>query len=56
LRETLFGEWLFSSLLFRENPKRAEYPQVFKPVFEQIVQESGKPIGRFSTTQKPRTT
>ncbi len=43
----LFGEWLFSSLLFRDNPKRVEYPQVFKPVFEQIAQESGKPIGYF---------
>jgi ribosomal peptide maturation radical SAM protein 1 len=46
-KRALFGEWLFSSLLFRENPKRTEYPQVFKPVFEQIAQESGKPIGYF---------
>ncbi len=46
-KRTLFGEWLFSSLLFKENPKRAEYPQIFKPVFEQISQESGKPIGYF---------
>ena len=40
-KRALFGEWLFSYLLFRDNPKRAEYPQVFKPVFEQIAQESG---------------
>lgn len=46
-KRALFGEWLFSSLLFRDNPKRAEYPQVFKPVFEQAAQESGKPIGYF---------
>ena len=46
-KRALFGEWLFSSLLFRENPKRLEYPNVFKPVFEQIAQESGKPIGYF---------
>ena len=46
-KRALFGEWLFSSLLFRDNPKRAEYPQVFKPVFEQIAQESGKPVGYF---------
>jgi ribosomal peptide maturation radical SAM protein 1 len=46
-KRALFGEWLFSSLLFRENPKRAEYPQVFKPVFEQMAQESGRPIGYF---------
>jgi len=43
----LFGEWLFSSLLFRDNPKRAAYPQIFKPVFEQAAQESGKPVGYF---------
>src|SRR5512145_1999649 len=46
-KRALFGEWLFSYLLFRDNPKRAEYPQIFKPVFEQIAQESGKPIGYF---------
>jgi ribosomal peptide maturation radical SAM protein 1 len=43
----LFGEWLFSYLLFRDNPKRVEYPQAFKPVFEQVAQESGKPAGYF---------
>ena len=46
-KRALFGEWLFSSLLFRDNPKRAEYPRIFKPVFEQLVQESGKPVGYF---------
>ena len=46
-KRALFGEWLFSSLLFRDNPKRVEYPQVFKPVFEQVGQESGKPVGYF---------
>ncbi len=46
-KRALFGEWLFSSLLFRENPKRVEYPQVFKPIFEQAARESGKPIGYF---------
>lgn len=46
-KRALFGEWLFSSLLFRDNPKRMEYPHVFKPVFEQIAQESGKPAGYF---------
>ncbi|UVT16339.1 MAG: RiPP maturation radical SAM protein 1 [Nitrospira sp.] len=46
-KRALFGEWLFSYLLFRSNPKRAEYPRVFKPVFEQLAQESGKPIGYF---------
>jgi ribosomal peptide maturation radical SAM protein 1 len=46
-KRALFGEWLFSYLLFRDNPKRAEYPRVFKPVFEQIAQQSGQPIGHF---------
>ena len=46
-KRALFGEWLFSYLLFRSNPKRAEYPRVFKPVFEQLAQESGKPLGYF---------
>ncbi len=46
-KRALFGEWLFSLLLFRDNPKRAEYPQVFKPVFEQAAQECGKPVGYF---------
>jgi ribosomal peptide maturation radical SAM protein 1 len=46
-KRALFGEWLFSYLLLRDNPKRAEYPRVFKPVFEQISQQSGQPIGYF---------
>lgn len=46
-KRALFGEWLFSYLLFRDNPKRVEYPRVFKPVFEQIAQEGGLPIGYF---------
>jgi len=46
-KRALFGEWLFSYLLFRDNPKRAEYPYVFKPVFEQLAQQSGQPIGYF---------
>ncbi|HKR80904.1 MAG TPA: RiPP maturation radical SAM C-methyltransferase [Nitrospira sp.] len=46
-KRALFGEWLFSYLLFRDNPKRAEYPRVFKPVFEQIARQSGHPIAYF---------
>ncbi len=46
-KRALFGEWLFSYLLFRDNPKRQEYPRVFKPVFEQLAQESGQPAGYF---------
>ena len=46
-KRALFGEWLFSYLLFRDNPKRADYPRVFKPVFEQIARESGRPIAYF---------
>jgi ribosomal peptide maturation radical SAM protein 1 len=46
-KRALFGEWLFSYLLFRDNPKRAEYPRMFKPVFEQVAQESGHPASFF---------
>ena len=46
-KRALFGEWLFSHLLFRDNPKHAEYPRMFKPVFEQIAQESGHSISFF---------
>ncbi len=46
-KRALFGEWLFSYLLFRDNPKRAEYPRVFKPVFEQIAQQSRQPVSFF---------
>ncbi len=46
-KRALFGEWIFSYLLFRNNPKRAEYPRVFKPVFEQVAQESGQPLSFF---------
>ena len=41
----LFGEWLFSALLFRDNPKHGEYPNVFKPVFEDTAREAGCSIG-----------
>ena len=37
----LMGEWLFSSILFRDNPKHAQYPRVFKPVFEDTAREAG---------------
>ncbi len=41
----LLGEWLFSALLFRDNPKRQEYPQVFQPVFEETAREAGCSVG-----------
>lgn len=43
----LFGEWLFSHLLFRDNPKHAEYVRTFKPIFEEISRQSGCPISYF---------
>ena len=46
-KRALFGEWIFSHLLFRDNPKRAEYPRLFKPVFEQVAKESGHPASFF---------
>jgi ribosomal peptide maturation radical SAM protein 1 len=46
-KRALFGEWIFSYLLFRDNPKRGEYPKLFKPVFEQVARESGHPASFF---------
>ncbi|MEW6544834.1 MAG: RiPP maturation radical SAM C-methyltransferase [Nitrospirota bacterium] len=46
-KRALFGEWLFSHLLFRDNPKHAEYPRTFKPVFEEIARQSGRPVSYF---------
>src|SRR6476660_446909 len=46
-KRALFGEWLFSYLLFRDNPKRTEYPRLFKPVFEQVAKESAHPASFF---------
>lgn len=46
-KRALFGEWMFSSLLFRDNPKHADYPRLFKPVFEQLAEQSGHPVSYF---------
>ena len=46
-KRALFGEWIFSYLLFRDNPKRAEYPRLFKPVFEQVAKASGQSVSFF---------
>ncbi len=46
-KRALFGEWLFSYLLFHDNPKHREYPRTFKPVFEEIARETGHPTGYF---------
>jgi len=37
----LLGEWLFSHLLFRDNPKNSRYPRTFKPVFEDVARQTG---------------
>jgi len=37
----LLGEWLFSHLLFRDNPKNSKYPRTFKPLFESVARETG---------------
>lgn len=46
-KRALFGEWLFSLLLFRDNPKQAEYVRTFKPVFEDLSRQSGYPMSHF---------
>ena len=39
----LLGEWLFSHILFHDNPKNGEYPRIFKPIFESVARETGCP-------------
>lgn len=46
-KRALFGEWLFSHLLFKDNPGHADYISTFKPVFEDLARESGHPISHF---------
>ncbi len=46
-RRGLLGEWLFSHLLFRDHPKNADYPRVFKPIFEELQRETGYPSAFF---------
>ncbi len=46
-KRALFGEWLFSSLLFRDNPQHTEYPRTFKPVFEDLARQTGHPASYF---------
>ncbi|MCA9473903.1 MAG: RiPP maturation radical SAM C-methyltransferase [Nitrospirales bacterium] len=41
----LIGEWLFSSILFRDNPKHVQYPRDFKPVFEDTAREANCSVG-----------
>jgi len=41
----MIGEWLFSSILFRDNPKHSQYPDIFKPVFESTAQEANCSTG-----------
>ncbi len=50
-KRALFGEWLFSHLLFRENPKNSQYAHTFKPVFEELSRETGHPISYFQDVQ-----
>jgi hypothetical protein len=42
-KRSLLGDWLFSHLLFRDNPKNGEYPRTFKPLFESTARETGRP-------------
>ncbi len=53
----LFGEWLFSRMLFRDNPKHRLYPEVFQPIFEATAREAGCTAGflqDIATTIAPR--
>src|SRR5574341_830129 len=42
-KQLLIGEWLFSRLLFRDNPKHLQYLGAFKPLIEEICRTAGCP-------------
>jgi len=42
-KQLLIGEWLFSRLLFRDNPHHALYVRTFKPLVEEIAGTAGCP-------------
>jgi ribosomal peptide maturation radical SAM protein 1 len=42
-KQLLIGEWLFSRLLFQDNPKRKQYLRDFKPLIEEISKAVGCP-------------
>jgi ribosomal peptide maturation radical SAM protein 1 len=39
--QLLIGEWLFSRLLFKDNPKQPQYLRDFKPLIEDISRKAG---------------
>jgi ribosomal peptide maturation radical SAM protein 1 len=39
--QLLIGEWLFSRLLFKDNPKQSQYLRDFKPLIEDISRKAG---------------
>jgi ribosomal peptide maturation radical SAM protein 1 len=41
--QLLIGEWLFSRLLFKDNPKHHQYLRDFKPLIEDICRKAGCP-------------
>src|SRR5690348_2942299 len=41
--QLLIGEWLFSRLLFKDNPKHHQYLRDFKPLIEDICGRAGCP-------------
>jgi ribosomal peptide maturation radical SAM protein 1 len=41
--QLLIGEWLFSRLLFKDNPKHHQYLRDFKPLIEEISRKAGCP-------------
>jgi len=42
-KQLLIGEWLFSRLLFKDNPKHHQYLRAFKPLIEEISRTVGCP-------------
>lgn len=51
-QQLLIGEWLFSRLLFRDNPDHPKYPTTFKPLCDRIGQMTGAGLSRLQEIEE----
>ena len=51
-QQLLIGEWLFSRLLFRDNPDHAKYLNTFKPLCDRIGQMTGAGLSRLQEIEE----
>ena len=51
-QQLLIGEWLFSRLLFRDNPEHAKYLNAFKPLCDRIGQMTGAGLSKLQEIEE----